>query len=101
MRLTPPLVARTLRQYEAQALPDDHPAIPELNRIFGDHTFFLDDNGLNIVEPAESAEEEGHEAAKVVNLAIWSDDRKGLVAHEPEPTEVIVELGSESPDSVH
>jgi hypothetical protein len=37
----------------------------------------------------------------VVNLAIWSDDRKGLVAHDPEPTEVIVELGSESPDTVH
>jgi hypothetical protein len=101
MRLTPPLVERTLRQYEAQTLPDNHPAMPELNRLFGDHTFFLDDNGPNIVEPAESDKEGKHEAAKVVNLAIWSDDRKGLLAHEPEPTEVIVELGSEGPDNVH
>jgi len=99
MRLTPPLVERTLRQYEAQALPDDHPAMPELNLLFGDHTFFIDDYGLNIVEPAES--EGKHEVAKVVNLAIWRYDRKGLVAHEPEPTEVIVELGSEGPDTVH
>ena len=37
----------------------------------------------------------------MVNLTIWSDDRKGLVPHEPEPTEVIVELGSEGPDAVH
>ena len=101
MRLTPALVERTLRQYKAQALPDNHPAVPELNRLFGDHTFFLDDNGFNIVEPAEPEQEGGPEAAKVVNLAIWSDDRKGLVAHDPEPTEVIVELGSESPDTVH
>ena len=101
MRLTPPLVERTLRQYEAQALPDNHPAMPELNRLFGNHTFFLDDNGLNIVEPAEPDEEGKHEAAKVVNLAIWSDGRKGLVAHEPEPTEVIVELGAEGPGTAH
>src|SRR5712671_6048049 len=103
MRLTQPLVERTLRQYKAQALPDNHPAIPELNRLFGDHTFFLDDKGLNIVEPAAESDEEGeHEAAKVVNLAIWSDtDHKGLVPHEPEPTDVIAELGPESPDIVH
>jgi hypothetical protein len=38
----------------------------------------------------------------VVNLAIWSDaDHKGLVPHEPEPTDVIAELGPESPDIVH
>jgi hypothetical protein len=56
MRLTPALVERTLRQYQAQALPDNHPAVPELNRLFGNHTFFLDDNGLNIVEPAEEGD---------------------------------------------
>jgi hypothetical protein len=34
---------------------EDHPVIPELNDLFGEHTFFLDHNGLNIVEPAEAA----------------------------------------------
>ena len=56
MRLTSALVERTLSQIEAEAIPDSHPAVPELNRLFGDHTFFLDSNGLNIVEPAESLE---------------------------------------------
>jgi hypothetical protein len=101
MRLTPVLVKRTLSQFEAQAIPDNHPAVPELSRMFGDHTFFLDGNGLNIVEPA-LVDEEGTEAGKVVRLASWNDpDRTSLAAHEPEPTDVVVELGSEKPDSVH
>jgi hypothetical protein len=31
-----------LGQCEAQAIPDDHPVIPQLNDLFGEHTFFLD-----------------------------------------------------------
>jgi hypothetical protein len=101
MRLTPVLVKQTLTQFEAQAIPDNHPAVPELNKLFGDHTFFLDGNGLHIVEPA-MVDEEGTHAGKVVKLASWNDaERTSLAAHEPEPTDVVVELGSENPDSVH
>jgi len=101
MRLSPVLVKRTLSQFEAQAIPDNHPAVPELNRLFGDHTFFLDGNGLHIVEPAVS-EDDAAQAGKVVRLASWNDaDRTSLAAHEPEATDVIVELGSEKPDAVH
>ena len=56
MKLTSAQVERTLGQIEARAIPDDHPVVSQLNSLFGDHTFFLDRNGLNIVEPAESAE---------------------------------------------
>ena len=101
MRLTPALVERTLSQFEAQAIPENHPAMPELNRLFGDHTFFLDSNGLNIIEPAVG-EEEGGQAANVVKLASWNDaERTSLAAHEPQPTNVIIELGSEGRDSIH
>ena len=34
----------------------------ELNDLFGEHTFFLDGNGLNIVEPVQT----GVEFAKIV-----------------------------------
>ena len=50
MKLTPALVEKTLNQFEAQAIPDDHPVVSQLNNAFGDHTFFLDDNGLEILE---------------------------------------------------
>jgi hypothetical protein len=94
MRLTSALVERTLSQIEAEAVPDSHPAVPELNRLFGDHTFFLDSNGLNIVEPAQSPEARV-QAGKVVNLASWNDaDPPSLAPHEPEPTDVVIVLGS-------
>jgi hypothetical protein len=93
MRLTSAFVERTLSQFEAEAIPDDHPAVPQLRGLFGDHTFFLDGNGLNIVEPAEPTQE-GAQAGKVVNLASWNDaDPPKLAAHAPEPTEVVIVLG--------
>jgi hypothetical protein len=60
--------------------------------LFGDHTFFLDSNGLNVVEPNESIDAP---ARTVVNLANWSDAQlTSLAPHEPEPTEVVVVLES-------
>ena len=91
MKLTSAQVERTLGQFDAQAIPDNHPVVPKLNDLFGDHTFFLDSKGLNIVEPAD----EGAGAARVVNVANWSDaNLTSLAPHEPEPTDAIVEIGS-------
>jgi hypothetical protein len=92
MKLTSAQVERTLGQIEAQAIPDDHPVISQLNHLFGEHTFFLDGNGLNIVEPAGSADAEV-QSAKIVNLASWNDDN-GLEPHEPKPTEIVIVLGA-------
>ena len=94
MRLTSALVERTLSQFEAEAIPDNHPVIPQLRGLFGDHTFFLDGNGLNIVEPADTSQLGVH-AGKVVNLASWNDeDPPKLAPHEPEATEVVIVLES-------
>jgi hypothetical protein len=94
MKLSSPLVERTLSQFEAEAIPDEHPVIPELKGRFGDHTFFLDGNGLNIVEPVELTQ--GRTAAgRVVNLASWNDeDPPKLAPHEPESTDVVIVLES-------
>lgn len=101
MRLSPALVEKTLTQFEAQAIPENHPAMPELNRLFGDHTFFLDGSGLHIVEPAVG-DDAGRQSANVVRLASWNDaERTSLAAHEPEPTDVMIELGSEARDPMH
>jgi len=62
--------------------------------VFGDHTFFLDQTGLNVLEPTDAPEKE-NSAGKIVNLAYWSDDTlTNLMPHEPEPTGVIVTLES-------
>jgi hypothetical protein len=90
MRLTSTQVERTLSQFEAQPIPEDHPVVPQLNQLFGDHTFFLDGNGLSVVEPTD----EDAQTGKVVNLANWANaDLTSLAPHEPEPTDVVVVLG--------
>jgi hypothetical protein len=92
MKLSAERVDRTLSQFEAMPLPEDHPAIEQLNQLFGDHTFFLTVSGLHVVEPTEAPAED---AGQVVKLASWSDpNRTSLVPHEPEPTEVVVDLGA-------
>jgi hypothetical protein len=92
MRLTSEQVERALNQFEAQAIPDDHPMVAQLSELFGDHTFFLDGNGLNVVEPAESANS-GAATGQVVNLANWGDDKLTTLApHPPEVTDVVVVL---------
>jgi hypothetical protein len=94
MKLNSAQIERTLAQFEARVVPDDHPAVAELSELFGDHTFFLDGNGLNVVEPNDSVEE-GAPAGTVINVASWSDARMTRLApHEPEPTEVVVTLES-------
>ena len=93
MKLTSTQLERTLGQIEARAIPDDHPVVSQLNDLFGEHTFLLDSNGLNIVEPAvESAEAGIVQSAKIVNLASWNAD-DDLEPHEPKPTDVVVVLG--------
>lgn len=94
MKLNSDQVTRTLSQFDAQVLPDNHPAVPQLNDMFGDHTFFLNSTGLNVLEPTSAAEREA-EAGQIVNIAFWSDDTQtSLKVHEPEPTGVVISLAN-------
>jgi hypothetical protein len=94
MRLTPAQVQRILTQLEVKAIPDDHPGVPQLYELFGDHTFFLDRKGLNIVEPAETSHA-GVQVGRIIRVADWSDAKlTKLAPHDPEPTDALVEFGS-------
>jgi hypothetical protein len=94
MKLNSAQVEQTLTQFEAHVIPEDHPLVPKLNELFGDHTFFLDGDGLNVVEPIGSTHA-GAPAGTVVNLANWTDaELTSLTPHEPEPTGVVVILES-------
>jgi hypothetical protein len=53
-------------------VPEDNPVVSELKRLFGDHTYFVDPSGLNIVEPGE-ANSEDVSFGVVVNIADWAD----------------------------
>jgi hypothetical protein len=95
MKLTSTQANRALKPIGAEPLPDDHPVIPRLTNLFGEHTFFLDSNGLNIVEPSAIGSS-GANTGKVVNLANWTEpDSDSLVVHEPETTEIVVVIEPE------
>jgi hypothetical protein len=94
MKLAATLVEQALNQYDAKVIPESHPAVTELSQRFGDHTFFLDESGLNIIEPRET--DAPHQTGVVVNLASYNDDGSQLEVHAPEPTDIIVQLGPRS-----
>ncbi|MBO0735040.1 MAG: hypothetical protein J2P48_00505 [Alphaproteobacteria bacterium] len=98
MKLASAMVKRTLDQFDAEALPDNHPAQPQLSELFGEHTFFLDANGLNIVEPTESSQAKAS-TWQVVKLASWKDaTQTSLMPHDPEPTDIVFTLPPNGPD---
>ena len=91
MKLNSTQVKQTLRQMEAQVLPDDHPALTQLTDVFGDHTFFLDEGGLKVLEPTEMPVEEEMRSGEVLSLADWTDATlTSLRPHAPEPTGTVV-----------
>ena len=95
MKLNAMQVKQTLSQVDAQVLPEDHPAVGQLSNLFGDHTFFLDESGLKVLEPTRVAGIADVEAqtGEVVSLADWSDaSLTSLKPHDPESTGVVVVL---------
>ena len=92
MKMNTAQIRQTLHQYQAQALPAEHPLMAQLERLFGDHTYFLDGNGLNIVEPVEPEQTDGLHGV-VVNLASWADEKaQSLQPHKPKATDMVVDL---------
>jgi hypothetical protein len=93
MKLTSAQVEQILDQFEACAVPDDHPIVARLNSLFGEHTFFLGRNGLNIVEPTQ--ESPIHvQTGQIIALADWEPNGVDLTVHDPEPIDVVIVLGT-------
>ena len=91
MKLSALHTAQAARQLDSWVVPDTHPANPSLCETFGEHTFFLDTEGLVIAEPTES--EDAADLARVVKLAVWADDaRTELAPHPREETGLLIVL---------
>lgn len=99
MKLNTELVERTITQLDADPVPERHPVMPQLSQAFGDHTFFVDTDGLHIVEPGEP-NERGEQTGQVMQIARWNDENRTSLSPQPaEPTGVVVVLGRKEPDS--
>jgi hypothetical protein len=94
MKLNPVLVERAVSQLGADPIPEQHPAMPQLNQVFGEHTFFVDDDGLSIVEPVAPGNT-GELTGEVMQVARWTDgNRTNLAPQQPEPTGVVIVLAA-------
>jgi hypothetical protein len=104
MKLSTARIQRTLHQLEEQTafqetlmIGEDSPLKPKLSELYGDHTFFLDSDGIHIVEPTETRS--SVPSGKVVKLATWKDSKRtALTPHRPQATDIVVVLGPEEAD---
>ena len=92
MKLSQVQIDRTLSEFPAQVLAEDHPAAAQFCELFGPHTFFLDARGLSVLEPLKIPGMEAQDG-EMVRLAAWSGANfTKLTTHQPEPTGVVVRL---------
>jgi len=97
MKLSTDQIAAVKAELGASPLPPDHPVVPELEKAFGDSTFYLDANGLLVFKPTEPAVADGEDKteAQLVLVAAWTgEDKKALGMVEPIDTGVVVDLGA-------
>lgn len=105
MRLSAVLIKQTLDQLEDRsdfseiyAVPNDNAVAARLSEVFGDHTFFVDREGLHIVEQIE-ADDGTAAAGKIVKLARWKDrECTTLAPQKPVTTGVVVRFGAAEPE---
>jgi hypothetical protein len=99
MILNPTQAVMVEHQLGAMVLADDHPLTHRFTELYGEHTFLLDDNGLNILEPNDAPLQS---TARVINLGSWTnDEHKELRIHKPLALAVEVELGPSPTDTIH
>ena len=72
MKLSSEQVQRVEQRIDGQVVPDTHPLSPQLQSAFGDHTFFLNPDGLTIVERSPVDRQVG----EVVRIAGWTNSAR-------------------------
>lgn len=92
MKLTTEQITIIETQTGAQPIPEDNEANTALVDIFGDHTYYADQNGLCILEPTE-VEDGTQNLVEVIQIAEWANDAKDeLQPIDPEQTGAILSL---------
>lgn len=95
MKLSAQQIADVRDTLGASPIPDEHPAMGQLQQAFGDHTFYLHEQGLSAFFGPEEAEMPDDQP-KLMMLATWSDgERTQLEGIQPVPTGHVLPDGEE------
>ena len=97
MKLTTDQTVAVQRQTGADPLPEDNPTMGQLREIFGEHTFYVAEQGLVVPEttPEPAAPEAADDAVEFMLVAVWAgEDKQSLQPIEPQPTGIKLELAT-------
>lgn len=84
MKLTAPQIAQVKEQIGAEPVPAEGPTTELLAKHFGDHTFYVDDQGLHIFQTEQAEPESGPCNIRPVKVASWTNEKKDALApHDP------------------
>ena len=93
MKLNDEQITQVEEQTGATPISDANPALEQIKSHFGEHTFYLSDQGLIIWEPVEDDAVPLDVAA--IQIAAWADDDKtSMMLHEPKATTLILRLAA-------
>jgi len=83
MKLTEPQIAQVKEQIGADPVPVG-PTSELLTKHFGDHTFYVDDEGLHVFQSEQAELESGPCNILPVRVATWTNEKKDALApHDP------------------
>lgn len=95
MKLTDEQIKTATDSLGFDAIGDKHPAQQQLEDALGEHTFFVNDNGLFVF--TEQSEDNGKEkTARLHVVAAWADDERKALSpvSPPSPVDVVFDLGA-------
>ena len=99
MKLTIPQASDLQKETGAQVVDEGAPVQQQLAEAFGDHTFFLNDDGLHVWELIADEETNTQQMA-AVQIAAWQDEQKAaLVQHEPKVFKLLQVDDADGPDA--
>ena len=95
MKLTTQQIGEIEQRIGALPIPDDNPVMTHLHSSFGDHTYYLSDDGLIVWESLENQDGDAGVNICPVQLASWVDDDKTqMEPHEPRPIDAVMTIGA-------
>ena len=84
MKLTAPQIAQIKDQIGADPVPDNSPTTDMLAKHFGEHTFYVDQDGLHIFQTELTETESGPCNVHSVRVASWTNEKRdALERHDP------------------
>ena len=97
MKLNTVQVEAVEAQTGAIPIPDDNPANEALINVFGEHTFYADQNGLHVLETVAVEETTNGDHAEVIQIAEWAnEDKSELQPIEPRRTGAVFGLDADA-----